>query len=75
MSRVNKGLDSNEKSEGLLKRLKNNEDKTDHQLGLIRHQSDKQLDRISKITSEKIDGVKVFDEKSKRFEDEIRKKD
>ena len=31
----NKGLDSNEKSEGLLKRLKNIEDKTDNQLKTI----------------------------------------
>ena len=31
----NKGLDTSEKQEGLLKRLKNIEDKTDNQLDLI----------------------------------------
>ena len=40
----NKGLDSNERQEGLLKRLKIIEDKTDNQLDLIRHQGDRQLD-------------------------------
>ena len=44
----NKGLDSNKKQEGLLKRLKNIEDKTDNQLDLIRDQGDKQLDRIGR---------------------------
>ena len=34
----NKGLDSREKQEGLLKKLKNIEDKTDNQLDLIRDQ-------------------------------------
>ena len=40
----NKGLDKNEKEEGLLKRLKSIEDKTDNQLDLIRNQGDKQLE-------------------------------
>ena len=70
----NKGLTTDEKQEGLLKRLQNIEDKTDNQLDLIRDQGDKQLDTINKITSEKIDGVKIFSEKSKRLGDEIRKK-
>ena len=47
----NKGLDSNEKQEGLLKRLKNIEDKTDNQLDLIRDQGDKQLNLISKANT------------------------
>ena len=47
----NKGLDSNEKQEGLLKRLKNIEDKTDNQLVLIRDQGDKQLNLISKANT------------------------
>ena len=34
----NKGLESNEKQEGLLKRLKNIEDKTDNQIDLIKSQ-------------------------------------
>ena len=37
----NKGLDSCEKSEGLLKRLKKIENKTDNQLDLIRDQGDR----------------------------------
>ena len=40
----NKGLDKSEKSEGLLKRFKNIEDKTDNQLYLIRDHGDRQLD-------------------------------
>ena len=38
----NKGLDSNEKEEGLLKRLKNIEDKTDNQLLAIADQKSNQ---------------------------------
>ena len=60
----NKGLTADEKQEGLLKRLKNIEDKTDNQLDLIRDRGDEQLDKINKITSEKIDGVKFFSKKS-----------
>ena len=40
----NEGLDYSEKQEGLLKKLKNIEDKTDNQLDLIRDQGDRQLD-------------------------------
>ena len=39
----NKGLDSNEKQEGLLKKSKNIEDKTDNQLEAIEDQKDEQL--------------------------------
>ena len=49
----NKGLKKNEKQEGLLKRLKNIEDKTDNQLDLIRDQGDRQLDRIERGLSNK----------------------
>ena len=42
----NKGLETDEKQEGLLKRLKNIENKTDNQLDLIRDQGDRQLDSI-----------------------------
>ena len=38
-----KGLEKNEKDVGLLKRLKNVEDKTDSQLDLIRDQDDRQI--------------------------------
>ena len=44
----NKELDSNEKQEGLLKRLKNVKGKNEQQLDLIRDQGDRQLDLISK---------------------------
>ena len=40
----NKGLTMGEKQEGLLKRLRNIEDKTDDQLDLVRGQGDRQLD-------------------------------
>ena len=47
------GLDKNEKSEGLLKRLKNIEDKSDNQLDLIRDQGDRQLDLIDNFNTGK----------------------
>ena len=40
----NKRLDSNERQEGLIKRLKNIENKIDDQLDLIRDQGDRKLD-------------------------------
>ena len=40
----NKGLDSSERQEGLIKRLKNIENKIDDQLDLIRDQGDRKLD-------------------------------
>ena len=56
------------------KRFKYIEEKTDNQLNLIRDQGDKQLDKINRITFEKIDGAKFSIEKSKRLGDKIRKK-
>ena len=47
----NKGLDSTERQEGLLKRLKNIEDKTDNQLKAIEDQDDRKLDLIDKINN------------------------
>ena len=47
----NKGLTTDEKKEGLLKRLKNIENKTDNQLDLIRDQGDKQLDLIGRTNT------------------------
>ena len=41
-----KGLDKNERQQGLLKRLKNIEDKTDNQLVAIRDQGDRQIQAI-----------------------------
>ena len=43
----NSGLTTDEKSEGLLKRLKNIEDKTDNQLKGIEDQGDRQLALVS----------------------------
>ena len=48
----NKGLDVDKKQKGLLKRLKNIEDKTNNQSDLIRDQGDSQLDLIDKANIE-----------------------
>ena len=79
----NKGLDSGEKQEGLLKRLKNIEDKTDNQLketegqnnelDLVKNQRTKQSDPIGKIkfSNEKLNklGEDVI-KKVKKYENE-----
>ena len=52
----NNGLNTNEKQEGLLKRLNNIDDKTDKQLKTIKDQEDKQLDLIGKVNTEKNKG-------------------
>ena len=52
-----KGLNSNERQEGLLKRLKNIEDKTDNQLDLIRDPGDKQLDFISEANTDRAKSI------------------
>ena len=49
----NKGLDSSEKQEGLLKRLKNIEGKNEQQLHLIKDQGDRQLGLINKLNADK----------------------
>ena len=49
----NKGLDFNERQAGLLKRLKNIEDKTGNQLDLIRDQDEKQLDKLTGLLLKK----------------------
>ena len=45
----NKGLTTDDKSEGLLKRLKNIEDKADSQLDLIRSQGSKQIQTVKGV--------------------------
>ena len=50
---VNKGLDTSDKKEGLLKRLKNIEGKNEQQLELIKNQGEKQLNLINKSNLEK----------------------
>ena len=52
-----KGLNSNERQEGLLKRLKNIENKTDNQLDLIRDPGDKQLDFISEANTNRTKSI------------------
>ena len=44
----NKGLDEGDKKEGLLKRLKNIEDKNEQQLKAIKDQGEKQLQILAK---------------------------
>ena len=63
----NKGLEENEKDVGLLKGLKNVEDKTDTQLTAIEDQGDRQLDLISKSYSIRTDNIKFENDKDKRL--------
>ena len=63
----NKGLEENEKDVGLLKGLKNVEDKTDTQLRAIEDQGDRQLDLISKSYSIRTDNIKFENDKDKRL--------
>ena len=65
----NKGLDKNDKQEGLLKRLKNIEGKTDNQLGLIRDQGDRQLDLIDKANIEKTGSIRFENKEDKKLRD------
>ena len=65
----NKGLNENERQEGLLKRLKNIEDKTDNQLKAIEGQKNDQLTIIKKSNQPKIGHA--FREKMKSFEFDI----
>ena len=49
-----KGLTTDQKQEGLLKRLKNIEGKSNQQLDLIKDQGDRQLGLINKLGTDKI---------------------
>ena len=69
----NNGLNTNEKQEGLLKRLNNIEDKTDKQLKTIKDQEGKQLDLIGKVNTEKTRGIEFSDEKNKKLKDLVEK--
>ena len=51
----NKGLTTGERSEGLLKRLKNIEDKADNQLKAIEGQKDNELDLVKNQKTKKSD--------------------
>ena len=65
----NKGLITNEKQKGLLKRLKNIEDKTENQLDLIRDQGDRQLDLIGKSYTQKTDNITFENEDNEKLRD------
>ena len=69
----NKGLDSSEKQKGLLKILKNIEDKTNNQLKAIEGQNN-ELDLIkNKKTkqSDPIDKIKFSDEKLNKLHEDV----
>ena len=71
----NKGLDSSEKQEGLLKRLKNIADKTDNQLKAIKGQNN-ELDLVKNQKtkqSDPIDKIKFSDEKLNKLDDVMKK--
>ena len=65
----NKGLITNKKQKGLLKRLKNIEDKTENQLDLIRDQGDRQLDLIGKSYTQKTDNITFENEDNEKLRD------
>ena len=56
----NRGLEKDETQEGLLKRLKNFEDKTDNQLDLIKNQGSRQLQTIKVLVTFIIDKIKKY---------------
>ena len=73
----NKGLGSSEKSEGLLKRLKNMEDKTDDQLRAIEGLKDNQLDLVENQKTKQsgpIGKIKFSDEKLNNLAEDVIKK-
>ena len=59
----NKGLDKDDKKEGLFKRLENIKDKNEKQLQAIRDQGEKQLKKLKNIEKNKT--LKAIDEISK----------
>ena len=73
----NKGLHKSEKSEGLLKRLKNIEDKTDNHLRAIEGQKDNQLDLVENQKtkqSDPIGKINFSDGKSNKLAEDVIKK-
>ena len=73
----NKGLDSSEKQEVFLKRLKNIEDKTDNQLRAIETRKDNQLDLVENQKtkqSDPIGKIKFSDEKLNKLAEDVIKK-
>ena len=76
----NKGLTKDERQEGLLKRLKNIEDKTDNRLRGIEDQENRQLDLIENEKKKKtkqsdpIDKINFSDEKLNKLVEDVIKK-
>ena len=73
----NKGLITRERSEGLLKRLKNVEDKTDNQLRAIEGQKDNQLDLVENQKTKRSDPIgkiKFSGEKLNELAEDVIKK-
>ena len=74
---LNKGLTTGERSEPLLKRLKNIEDKTDNQLRAIEGQKDNQLDVVKNQKTKQSDPIgkmKFCDEKLNKLVEDVIKK-
>ena len=71
----NKELDKNDRSEGLLKRTKNLEDKADNQLVAIENQDDRQLDLIDEINNSRSRSIGFKNESLARLEREIKNKE
>ena len=70
-----KGLKTDEKQEGLLKRLKNIEDKTDNQSKAIEGQKDEQLAIIKKCNQPRISDIDKKEMRSIKLDDsELREK-
>ena len=63
----NKELDSNEKQEGFLEKLKNIEGKNEQQLDLIRDQGDRRLNLLGKINTCDTKAIEFGNEKSKEL--------
>ena len=73
----NKGLEKNEKDVGLLKRLKNVEDKTENQLRVIVDQGDRQLgltENQKTKQSDPVGKIKFSEEKSSKLAEDVIKK-
>ena len=69
----NKGLDKDDKKEGLFKRLKNIEDKNEKQLKAVEDKNEKQLDTNSK-SSKSIGDFSQLSTKAKQLFEKIKKK-
>ena len=74
LGQVNKGLDKNERQEGLLKRLKNIEDRIDKQLRAIKGQKNNRLNLIKNQKTKQSDPVgeiKFADKKLNKLAEDV----